>query len=89
MNLGTKQRIEALITGLSDIPNHLGAIAREERPAFMRAADDLCRGAELIRHAIGRLEMAMKIGSQATVLVVRQLPQPKSAITDLFPAADA
>jgi len=90
MNLGTQQRIKALIAGLSDIPNHLDDIAREERSASMRAADDLCRGAELIRHAIGRLEMAMKINNQATVLeFVRQLPQPKSALTDLFPAADA
>jgi hypothetical protein len=89
MNLSTQQRIRALIDGLSDIPNHLDDAAREERQASSRAADDLCRGAELIRHAIGRLETAVKIGSQTTVLeFVRPLPQPKSVLMDLFPAAD-
>jgi hypothetical protein len=90
MNLSTQQRIRALIAGLSDIPNHLDNIARDERPTSMRAADDLCRGAELIRHAIGRLETAAKIGSQTTVLeFVRPVPLSKSILTDLFPAADA
>jgi hypothetical protein len=90
MSLSTQQRIRALIAGLYDIPNHLDDIAREERPASTRAADDLCRGAELIRHAIGRLETAVKTGSQATVLeFVRPPPQPKSILADLFPAADA
>ena len=60
MNLSTQQRIRTLIASLSDIPNHLDDIAREERPVSTRAADDLCRGAELIRHAIGRLEMAAR-----------------------------
>jgi hypothetical protein len=90
MTLSTQQRIRALIAGLSDIPNRLDDIAREERPTCTRAADDLCRGAELIRHAIGRLETAVKIGSQTTVLeFVRPIPLPKSILTDLFPAADA
>jgi hypothetical protein len=90
MNLTTQQRIRALIANLSDIPDHLDDIAREEGPTSSRAGDDLCRGAELIRHAIGRLETAVKTGSQATVLeFVRPLPQPKSALMDLFPAADA
>jgi hypothetical protein len=90
MNLATQQRIKALIAGLSDIPNQLDDIAREERPTSTRAADDLCRGAELIRHAIGRLETAVRTGCQATVLeFVRPVPPQKSILTDLFPAADA
>jgi hypothetical protein len=65
MNLSTQQRIRALIASLSEIPNHLDDIAREERPSSTRAADDLCRSAELIRHALGRLEMAIRTGDQA------------------------
>ena len=60
MNLNTQQHIKALISSLSGIPNRLDDIAREERPTSDRAADDFCRAAELIRHAIGRLETAAK-----------------------------
>jgi hypothetical protein len=90
MNLSTQQRIRALIAGLSDIPNQLDDIAREEPPTSARAVDDLCHGAALIRHAIGRLETAVKADGQATVLeFVRPLPRPKSILADLFPAADS
>jgi len=65
MNLSTQQHIRALIVNLSDIPNHLDGIAREERVASTRAADDFCRAAELIRHAIGRLEMAARSAAVA------------------------
>jgi hypothetical protein len=60
MNLSTQQHLRTLISSLSSTPNHLDDIAREERPASDKAADDLCRAAELIRHAIGRLETAAK-----------------------------
>jgi len=68
MSLSTQLRITALISDLSDIPNHLDSIAREEWAASTKAADDLCRGAELIRHALGRLEMAIRTADQATAV---------------------
>lgn len=63
MNLGTQEHILALISALSSTPNHLDEIARDERSTSDKAANDLCRAAELIRHAIGRLEMAARSGA--------------------------
>lgn len=65
MNLSTQQHIGTLICSLSGIPNRLDDIARDERLTCARAADDFCRAAELIRHAIGRLEMAARLAAGA------------------------
>ena len=60
MNFRTQEHLQALISSLASTPNHLDDIARDERSTSDKAADDLCRAAELIRHAIGRLEMAAR-----------------------------
>jgi len=60
MNGSRQQWIRALIENLSGIPNRLDELAREERLASEKGAENLCRAAELIRHAIGRLETAAK-----------------------------